>query len=71
MKKNVPTVPSFRIKETINVAEEKAKWLRLMDEYDHYTGEGYLHPFFGKLTKDQTGRMAYKHADHHLKQFNV
>ena len=71
MKKNVPTVPSFRIKETINVAEEKAKWLRLMDEYDHCTGEGYLHPFFGKLTKDQTGRMAYKHADHHLKQFNV
>jgi hypothetical protein len=71
MKKNVPTVPSFKIKETINVAEEKAKWLRLLDEYDHYSGEGYLHPFFGMLTKDQTGRMAYKHADHHLKQFSV
>ena len=71
MKKNVPTVPSFRIKETINVAEEKAKWLRLLDEYDQYSGTGYLHPFFGMMTKEQTGLLGYKHADHHLKQFKV
>jgi hypothetical protein len=71
MKKNVPTVPSFRIKESVNVAEEKAKWLKLLDEYELYTGTGYLHPFFGMMNKAQTGRLAYKHADHHLKQFNV
>jgi len=71
MKKNVPTVPSFKIKEPVNVAEEKTKWLGLLDEYEHYTGDGYLHPFFGWLTKEQAGLMAYKHVDHHMKQFDV
>lgn len=26
-------------------------------------------PFFGRLTKAQWGRLAYKHVDHHLRQF--
>jgi hypothetical protein len=26
-------------------------------------------PFFGRLTKEQWGRLAYKHVDHHLRQF--
>lgn len=27
------------------------------------------HPFFGKLTKVEWGKLIYKHVDHHLKQF--
>lgn len=71
MKKNLPTVPSFKIKENADVAEEKKKWLTLIDGYSHFPENGFLHPFFGTITKEQTGYMAYKHIDHHLRQFNV
>ena len=30
-----------------------------------------FHPFFGNMTREQVGRMAYKHHDHHLRQFGV
>ncbi len=30
-----------------------------------------LHPVFGKFTKEQYGKMNYKHLDHHLTQFGV
>ena len=29
------------------------------------------HPFFGKMNAKQWARLAYKHIDHHLKQFGV
>lgn len=29
----------------------------------------FVHPLFGKLTKDEWGRSQYKHLDHHLQQF--
>lgn len=70
MKKNLPTVPSFKIKENADFAEEKRKWIRLLDEYGHFSSDGFIHPFFGAMTKDQTGMMVYKHANHHLQQFN-
>lgn len=70
MKKNLPTVPSFKIKENPNLAEEKKKWINLLNEYQHFSNDGFIHPFFGAMTKEQTGSMVYKHADHHLRQFN-
>jgi hypothetical protein len=69
-KKNLPTVPSFKIKEPADIAEEKKRWIRLLEEYDHVSNHGFIHPFFGALTEEQAGFMAYKHADHHLRQFN-
>lgn len=71
IKKNLPTVPSFEIKEMVDVEAEKQKWIKLLNEYDHFSNDDFIHPFFGKLTKENTGLMAYKHADHHLRQFNV
>lgn len=70
IKKNLPTVPSFKVTENPDVAEEKKKWLGLIDEYEHFSNDGFIHPFFGALTKEQTGYMLYKHIDHHLRQFN-
>lgn len=29
------------------------------------------HPYFGNLTTGQSGKMQYKHLDHHLRQFGV
>lgn len=71
MKKNMPTVPSFKITEQGNVAEEKKKWISLIQEYADCSNEGFLHPFFGAMTKHDAGIMAYKHIDHHLQQFNA
>jgi hypothetical protein len=70
MKRNLPTVPSFKVKQRIDIAEEKIKWIKLLDEYEHYSINGFVHPFFGMMTKEQTGWLAYKHIDHHLRQFN-
>ncbi len=71
VKRNMPTVPSFRIKDNPSFAEEKEKWIRLLGEYKNLQGDGFMHPFFGALTKEDTGIMVYKHCDHHLKQFGV
>jgi len=70
IKKNLPTVPSFKIKENPDFAEEKKKWVRLLDEYKDFSNDGFIHPFFGAMKKQDTGYMVYKHIDHHLRQFN-
>jgi hypothetical protein len=69
--RNTPTLPQLRIKETTgNIASEKMKWIALIEEYTHYSNPNFIHAFFGKMTKEQIGHMAYKHTDHHLRQFN-
>lgn len=70
MKKNMPTVPSFKIKSDTGFAEEKKKWIQLLNEYSRFSNDGFTHPFFGAMTKEHTGFMVYKHIDHHLRQFN-
>jgi hypothetical protein len=71
MKKNLPTVPSFIIKENIDVAEGKRKWIKSLDEYEQFSNDGFIHPFFGAMTKENTGKVVYKHSDHHLRQFGA
>jgi len=68
--RNVPTVPAFVIKENGDFLSEKAKWISLLNGYDQLSNSGFIHPFFGKMTKEQTGYIVYKHIDHHLRQFN-
>jgi hypothetical protein len=34
-------------------------------------GQGPTHPLFGALTNKEWGVLAYKHMDHHLRQFGV
>jgi len=69
-KHNLPTVPSFRMTGSGSVATAKADWISLIGEHDHRENTRFMHPFFGQLTAEQAGRMAYKHIDHHLRQFN-
>ncbi|MEO8769874.1 MAG: DUF1569 domain-containing protein [Ferruginibacter sp.] len=72
LKQNTPTIPSFIIKETSgNINQEKIKWVSIIDQYEHFTNDNFIHPFFGKMTKEQIGYMAYKHIDHHLRQFGA
>ncbi len=73
MRQNNPTIPELKIKETSgDVESEKRKWISLINEYSAYSFPdfSFLHPFFGKMTKEQIGYHAYKHTDHHLRQFN-
>jgi hypothetical protein len=71
MKKNLPTVPAFKITGHVDFATEKSKWLQLVGEYGPAYNDGFLHPFFGTMTREDTGRLVYKHVDHHLRQFNA
>ena len=71
--RNTPTIPDLRISklgENGNVSSEKAKWIALIEGHADFWNPGFVHSFFGKMTKEQIGYLAYKHADHHLRQFN-
>ena len=73
MRQNNPTIPELKIKEVNgDVRSGKEKWISLINEYAGYAfpDNSFVHPFFGKMTKEQIGYHAYKHADHHLRQFN-
>lgn len=70
MKPNMPTVPQFIIKEKdIDTEKDKKKLQASIAQYSTYNSPYFNHPFFGKVTHEQTGQMAYKHIDHHLRQF--
>ncbi|MGZ3752732.1 MAG: DUF1569 domain-containing protein [Mucilaginibacter sp.] len=71
LRRNTPTLPELRIKETSgDIAAEKKKWIMLLEELAHFRNPDFVHTFFGKMTKEEVGYMAYKHIDHHLRQFN-
>ena len=72
--KNLPTAPSFIVKDERNFEKDKNALLDLVEQF-HTKGPGkvglYPHPLFGKLTKEQWGKSMWKHLDHHLRQFGV
>ena len=71
LRRNVPTSAEFKVKEKNgDVESEKRKWITLIEEYEHYSNPDFIHDFFGKMTKEQIGLLAYKHTDHHLRQFD-
>ncbi|MBS1607017.1 MAG: DinB family protein [Bacteroidetes bacterium] len=67
---NTPTAREILVVDHSNVEDEKAKWISLLEEYSVPVDTYIIHPFFGKMTRQQLGYMSYKHADHHLRQFN-
>jgi Protein of unknown function (DUF1569) len=70
LRRNSPTIPELIIKENGNILSEKKEWLALIEEQEHFSKPDFVHPFFGKMRKEQLGYFAYKHTDHHLRQFN-
>lgn len=70
LSRNSHTIPAFRMTGTNgDVAAEKAKWIALIAQYANFSNPGFVHAFFGKMTSEQIGYLAYKHIDHHLRQF--
>ena len=73
-RKNSPTAAELKISSTEDFQKEKARLIDAVNKL-HALGEGGIkqevHPFFGKMTQKEWGRLNYKHLDHHLKQFGV
>ena len=72
-RKNLPTAPGFKIQDEKDFDKEHSHILNLLDELNAQKEreDWQPHPAFGKLTKEQWGKMQYKHLDHHLRQFGV
>jgi hypothetical protein len=72
IKQNIGTLNRLKVTATDgDVAAEKIKWISLVNEYENFSNPGFIHTFFGKMTKEQIGYLSYKHSDHHLRQFGV
>jgi len=71
VKRNLPTVPSFIITGDGSVTLEKENLITLIEAHAQCANNGFIHPFFGKLSLDEGFFIASKHLDHHLKQFGV
>jgi hypothetical protein len=71
IKRNLPTIPEIKVKEDKgNIASEKQYWITLIEEHAQCSNTEFVHAFFGKITREQSGYLAYKATDHHLRQFN-
>ncbi len=72
LKRYLPAVPELKVEENVNsdLASQKEKWISLIKEYPQLSNHNFVLPFFGEVKKEQAGYVAYKHIDHHLRQFN-
>ncbi|WP_426667528.1 DUF1569 domain-containing protein [Mucilaginibacter sp. McL0603] len=69
--RNAPTAPELKVTETNgDIAAQKVKWIALFEKNAQSSTRYFVHPFFGKMTREQIGCLAYRHIDHHLRQFN-
>ncbi len=70
MKKNMPA-GDLKVKETTgDVEAQKKKWIASISDYQNFSNPGFVHDFFGRMSKEEIGIFVYKHADHHLRQFS-
>ena len=72
-KKNLRTAPGFAVTDPKEFRSEKEKLSALIDEFHQMKSRETMpdHPAFGTFSKEQWGKMHYKHLDHHFRQFGV
>lgn len=72
-RKNLPTAPQLKAKEPKAFQAEYDKLKTMVDQFAKLNSREnwYPHPAFGEFTKEQWGKMQYKHLDHHLRQFGI
>lgn len=73
-RRNAPTDPLYVVSDPQDFEAERARLATLIDRVVQRGAartEGMVHPFFGRLSGAQWGRLIYKHFDHHLRQFGV
>ena len=71
--KGVPTAPELLSRVPSDWPAECAALVTLIDRFAERDRAAHWpdHPAFGKLTGNNWGVLAYRHIDHHLKQFGV
>lgn len=70
--RNMPAGKGFTVKEKSgDLKAQVAYWTQQIRAYENFSNGKFIHDFFGKMTTDQIGIFAYKHNDHHLRQFKV
>ena len=72
-KQSVPTPREFVVDYKVNPSEERQKLLSKIEQFHERKNQEDWdpHPVFGKFSREQWGKMNYKHLDHHLRQFGV
>ncbi|MRN56670.1 DUF1569 domain-containing protein [Paenibacillus monticola] len=69
---NMSTIPTILISDNKDFETEKEKLKQRILTFQSNGPEkcsSHPHPFFGKITPEQWGKVIYKHLDHHLRQF--
>ena len=73
--KNAKAPKGFETRGTVTDAafeEQKQFFIQLASRFSqHKAPIQHHHPYFGNLSTTQWGLSAWKHADHHLRQFGV
>jgi hypothetical protein len=71
--KNVPTAPELIARVPEDWQSEVARLLGAMDSFTAQRArtDWPAHPVFGPLSTRAYGVLAYKHTDHHLRQFGA
>ncbi len=73
-KKKVPTDPGFVASGARDFDVERTRFVTILDRFVCRGPEQAAqatHPFFGRLSGEEWGRLGYKHLDHHLRQFGL
>jgi hypothetical protein len=71
-KQNLPTDKSFVMTSyEKDFEKEKHTLINMINNFKDENIVQEVHPFFGKLTREQWSKGTYKHLDHHLQQFGV
>jgi hypothetical protein len=73
-RRNSPTDPSLVVSQPCEFEAERTRLATLLDRFIRQGPEQaarHIHPFFGRLSGEEWGRLMYKHLDHHLQQFGV
>ena len=74
MAKNLPTDKNFIISHHPALENAKNDLIGYIEKFrnmDKNELEARVHPFFGKMTSDEWGKLLALHLDHHLKQFGI
>lgn len=68
--KNLTASDGFVIREDgFDFQSEKERCLQLLEAYASFSNDNFIHDYFGPMTREEIGIVAYKHQDHHLRQF--
>lgn len=70
--KGAPTAPELLRPEADQFDAARAELEGLIDRFSEQPEAAFgVHPIFGKLSTRAWGRLAFRHLDHHLRQFGV